>query len=501
MKITRRRVLTGLGGITLGLPWLEKLDGKAFAQSAAPARPKRVITMTYAMGTPVGQWVPSAAGATFTLPYVTAPLEKFKSRCLFVSGLDHKMLDQGGNSFTYGHPGKQEAALTGTLMAGAFSTNNTNSVAEVLKTPNTTGGANSASIETVIGQSLFAGHPRKSVDLGIDGDQHLNKVASGFYFESRSAAVSVDCNPMSAFTSLFSSLPTTMQPAMTPTGPSPATVRNKSVLDAVRDSFNDLKTGLGSDDQRRLTDHASLIRQVELDVKAAAGCAAPTGIANPAKMTMDQMASLQIKIMAQAMACNLAPVGRIDFIDQQSPRFGITGLDSTLDAVKATFDWHAMVHGDPLPGTKAYLRPGRDPSVTTYDSRLLDGYRFFVQQYANLLAALDAIPEGPGTTMLDNSIVILASDFGDGLGHYHGKMGYIISGNLGRARTGYYFAAANPASGIYGTSSNNVNQLLNSILDMAGVTGANGAPVPEFGLQGFLKKIGATRRIDALFAS
>src|SRR5450432_2360527 len=178
MRINRRRALIGLGGITVGLPWLEKLDGKALAQ-AAPTRPKRVITMTYAMGTPVGQWVPSAPGATFTLPYVTAPLEKFKSRCLFISGLDHKMLEQGGSGFTFGHPGKQEAALTGTLTAGAFPTNNANNVSEILAMPGTTGGANAASIETVIGKSLFAGHARPSVDLGVDGDQHLNKVDRG----------------------------------------------------------------------------------------------------------------------------------------------------------------------------------------------------------------------------------------------------------------------------------------------------------------------------------
>src|SRR5204863_3111685 len=126
MRITRRRMLTGLGGITVGLPWLERLDGRAHAQAAPPARPKRVITMTYAMGTPVGQWIPSAPGATFTLPYVTAPLEKLKTRCLFVSGLDHAMLHQGGASFEHGHPGKKEAALTGTLTTGAFPTNNSN---------------------------------------------------------------------------------------------------------------------------------------------------------------------------------------------------------------------------------------------------------------------------------------------------------------------------------------------------------------------------------------
>jgi Protein of unknown function (DUF1552) len=408
------------------------------------------------------------------------------------------MLEQGGSSFTYGHPGKQEAALTGTLTAGAFPTNNGNNVSEILATPATTGGANSASIETVIGQSLFAGHPRPSVDLGVDGDQHLGKVASGFCFEGRSAAVTVDCSPSSAFGALFANLPMGSQ---ADAALAQLKLRRKSVLDAVRASFDDLKAGLGADDQRRLSEHAARIRQVELDVQSSAVCAAPVGVATPAKLSMDQVAPLQIKIMAQAMACNLAPVGRIEFVNQQNPRFGVATLDATLDAVKATFDWHGMVHGDPLPGTTAFLRPGRDPSVTTYDQRLLDGYRFFVQRFADLLAALDAIPEGPGTTVLDNSLLILATDFGDGLGHYHGKMGYIVAGNLGTARRGFYYAAAKPADGIYGASSNNVNQLLNSILDMAGVTDANGQPIAELGLQGFLKKVGAPRRIDALFAA
>jgi hypothetical protein len=498
MKITRRRALVGLGGITVGLPFLEKLDGKAWAQTA-PTKPKRVITMTYAMGTPVGQWLPSAAGATFTLPYVTAPLEKLKSKCLFVSGLDHKMLEQGGSSFVYGHPGKQEAALTGTLTAGAFPVNNGNKVSEILASPGQTGGANAMSVEALIGQSLTSGQPRRSVDLGVDGGQRLTKAASGFCFEGRSAPVSMDCNPVSAFSTIFSNLPTSMPGA----APNPAIaqlkLRNKSVLDAVRDSFNDLKVGLGSDDQRRLSEHAARIRQIELDQQASASCAPPTGIAAATKLSMDQLAPMQIRILAQAMACNVAPVGRLDFMNQQNPRFGIAGLDSTLDAVKATYDWHAMVHGDPLPGTTSFLRPGRAASVTTYDQRLLDGYRFFVQQYADLLTALDSIPEGQGTTVLDNSMVILATDFGDGLGHYHGKMGYIIAGNTGTAKRGWHHSAANPADGIFGKSSANVNQLLNSILDMAGVTGADGMPVPEFGLQGFLKKISAPRRIDALF--
>jgi hypothetical protein len=123
---------------------------------------------------------------------------------------------------------------------------------------------------------------------------------------------------------------------------------------------------------------------------------------------------------------------------------------------------------------------------------------FLWSQFAALLAELDRYPEGEGTTVLDNSLLILATDFGDGGGHFHGKMGYVLAGNLGAARRGYHLRAT-PANGNFYTTSNfNVNQLLHSILDMAGVT-ENGQAV-EFGLRGFLSKVGRPRRIDELFA-
>jgi hypothetical protein len=163
-----------------------------------------------------------------------------------------------------------------------------------------------------------------------------------------------------------------------------------------------------------------------------ATCAAPDGVnavGSYEGQRMDQLAPLQNRVLAHAMACDLAPIGRIEYGNQQNPRFGIAALDSTLDSAQA-YDWHAMVHGDALPGTTAYLRPGRGPE-TAYDSRLLDGYRFFVQQFADLLAELDAIVEGPDETALDSSLVVLASDLGEGLGHGHMKMGYVLAGNLG----------------------------------------------------------------------
>src|SRR5690606_1904329 len=146
----------------------------------------------------------------------------------------------------------------------------------------------------------------------------------------------------------------------------------------------------------------------------------------------------------------------------------------------------------------------RDDDRPDYDTRLLDGYRFFVERFAELLTALDSIQEGPETSVLDNSLVILASDLGEGLGHGMGKMGYVLSGNLGGARAGVHFDAGPSqsfepgGSYFYSASRYNVNQLLNSILDMAGVVDDQGQPV-TMGLGGYLESIGAERRIDELF--
>jgi hypothetical protein len=505
---SRRRFLTGLGGITLALPWLEQLASPAFAQ--AGSGPRRVIVVTYAMGVPLRHWRPAL---DMTLPYVTAPLEPFKDRTLFVSALDNTVLETGGDPFVWGHPAKQEAALTGTLTTGAFPAANSNHVDEVRQDAAAEGGANNASVEHLIGEFLHSGQPLRSVDVGIDGDAMVEwggqtpAQPSLFCFEGRGNPISVNLHPSATFNSLFGGLDTGEGTSAQQDELRRLRLRNKSVLDAVREGFAELQVGLSSDDRRRLEEHAERIRRIELDLQLTESCVIPQGIESASStqgLRMDQIAPLQIQILARAMGCNLAPVGRLDFANQQSPRFGIPDLDATLDAVAGETDWHGMVHGDPLPGTEVFLRPGRDESVTEYDQRLLDGYRFFVEQYTSLLTELDAISEGPDTTVLDNSLVVLASDLGEGHGHHHGKMGYILAGNLGGATPGVHLDAMpetgqDPSSADFYTSARyNVNQLLNSMLDMAGVVDDVGEPV-TMGLDGYLESIGAPRRIDDLF--
>ncbi|MFT3712296.1 MAG: DUF1552 domain-containing protein [Archangium sp.] len=489
MKLSRRRFLTGAGGAALALPWLEAFTQKAHAQTITP--PRRIIVVAYPMGFIRTHWQPSTDGAGFTLPFITAPLEPFRNQLLMVSNVDNAICNLN-NQHAFGHPAKKESALTGTLMRAAFSGDQSNTLANVIsdQAGSEAGGPNSESICHFIGTRIRGTRPFASVDLGVSGENYdINVMRSDFCFEAATTPVGLQCNPARAFDQFFANVTTDAQQLALQRR---ARQRKKSVLDLVRSSFQDLKTGLNAGDQRRLDEHAQRVRQIEIDVQNAA-CAKPAGnYGTPGpnapytpfrNLSMRERCGLMIPLMANAMGCDLAPVGRLEFIDQQSPYFGIQSVDDARIAwasAQTPNDWHGMVHGDVSPVDGIATR-GTPPA-----QYLLDGYRFFYEQLATLLGALRAIPEGnDGRTALDNTLVVMCSDFGNGNGHSSNKLGFTLAGNLGAARTNFHFNGKGTNDDFYTRTAFNHSHVLNSVLKMFDLRDSGGAPIEHFGLEGF----------------
>lgn len=494
--INRRRFLYGLGGITVGLPFLTKLS-LTEAMAAAPTHPKRLLMLSYPMGMATEMFKPSAAGSSFNLPYISAPLEPFKSSCLFVTGCDMAVTFLN-KQHHYGHPGKKEAALTGTLLQEAFGGDRSNQRSNVLDNREGAdrGGPNGASVCHYIGSQLRqAHHSRSSIDLGINGNPARNRddMPSDFYFEGAANPVTMQCNPSRALHALFGPADQGQQAQEAMRA---LRRKNKSVLDAVRASFTDLRQGLDAPDRATLDDHADRLRQIELDIDTMRQCVAPPNIPGAREPdaswdpfrgeSMRTLGEMQQRILGHAIACDMAPVGRLEYFEQQNPRFGVNSIDQAIqswNAIDSSQGWHAMVHGDPSPIDGISTRP--KGGGATYAPYLLDGYRFFVQQLASLLQTLKDTPEGPdGQSALDHTLVVMASDYGNGDGHRSAKTNWVLAGNTGGAKNGFHMDCA-PGKGFWDASDYHTNHMLTSIIQMFDIKDASGAPINEFGLRGF----------------
>jgi hypothetical protein len=505
-SISRRRVLQGLGGLAFALPFLHKFHRPARAARPGAPLPRRLVVMAYPMGTVAAHARPNGTGTEFTLPYITAPLEPFRDRCLFVSNCDNAVVNLN-EQHEWGHPGKRESALTGTLLTSAFRSGGANHVDNVVANAEGAAsgtGPNNESVCHFIGERIRTTQLRPSIDLGVAGSQQeSNERPSAFFFEGAVNPVTIQLNPARAFEQLFG--------GFTGGEPNPARealrARGLSVLDAVHDSFTDLRQGLDARDRAILDDHADHVRELEVRLGATAGatCEAParppTEGSPPSHdpyrgRTMAELAAYQIPLLARGLGCDIAPVGRLEFTSQDAPRFGVPSVDDELDIWRGSGGrgWHAAVHGDPSPIDGRPTRP-TPTQPGPYAQVLLDGYRFFVQRFADLLTALQGIPEGPdGLTALDHTLCVLTSDFGDGSGHWAGKTLWVMAGNTGPARSGYHARVG--SDDFYGPCAHNTSQLLVSLIRMFGLTENDGSPIEEFGLRGFSR--GA---IDELFGS
>ncbi len=459
-----------MGGIAVGLPFLRKLASPREAKAGGDAGlPRRVIMCAYSMGTIRALFTPNAQGSSFDFGTVSQAMEPFKDRSMVVTNLSNAILELTAG--TSGHPGKHESVFTGTLMTGAFGGTGESHIDNVLTSyspGNQERAPNGPSIETVIGAGLsHPGHVRSAVNLGVITSRTPRErdltIDSNFFYEGAENPVTMQFHPGHAFDMLFSDVSKSGEE------PDPALLalrqRRKSVLDGVRDSFADLRQGLDAKDRAVLDEHADKIRQVELDLPELQACTIPDAPPGGELFeayegySMGDYAALQRRVMAHAMTCEIAPVGRFEFGRQQNPFFGIPLVDAAIDSA----GWHSpIVH-------KALGWESQDPVRVA-------GFSFFVEQFAALLQELDSIVEDEdGRTALDNSLVVLGSDLGDGDGHRARDLSFLVAGGSSRGRWQYHL----DGEGF------NTNNLWVTLMHLADHRDKTGEVPSEFGLQGF----------------
>lgn len=367
--IARRRFLKVVGAAGLTAATLP------FARTAlAATAPRRVIFVYTPDGAMPDTWHARGTGTSFTLPEMTAPLERVRQHCVFLSGLN--MLGPGGS-----HEGGVAKLLTGTGGSG---------------TPG-------MSLDYYLGQYFKSQTIRPHLNLNIVPiytDKHITYDANG-------VGVIPELNPLAAFESLFG--------ASAASGSS-ASQRTLGILDHVGTEVEALRAQLGSDERAKLDTHLESLRELEQKLVAnnAGGCGAwnfnPTGFTvtrkelwqNPEFMDASRIsviADLHTDVAVHALACDLTRV--------------------------VTLKWNNSVNEIVLSGagtTKTCHGASHEAGVDFVRVKA-----WYMERFARLIEALRSTPEAGGT-MLDNTLVFHGSCLANGSWHNHDDMPFVVAG-------------------------------------------------------------------------
>jgi len=394
MDISRRRMLKGMisGGIvTLGLPLFDVcLNGNGTALAAGGGLPTRFGLFFWGNGMLPQRWVPPDEGVDWTPSDQLAPLAALREQLTVVTGLwcDVPNIVPHGSGFA--------AILTGAPMLHVGDR-------DVLQAP---------TIDQVIANEIGGETRFRSIETGV--------VASPVSFSGLDSPNPPELNPYTLFERVFGvgfRLPGDDTPV------DPRIGLRRSVLDAVLSDANDLRRRLGQRDQIRMDRYLETVRGVELqlarleeDPPQLDACAIPE---TPLEEYPDIEGRPQLAAKNRAMCDILALALACDQTRVFSPAF-TTPVDNALYP-NATAGHHQLTHDE----------PGEQPQVHDIVVNIMG-------EYAYMLEALRAIPEGDGT-LLDHCAILGTSEISEGRTHSIEEMPVLIGGSAcGQLKPGHF---------------------------------------------------------------
>ena len=410
LRLSRRSVIKGAGGIALALPWLEAMTHRRPARAAAPAvAPKRFLAVytpggTVRSGSIGDRYTPTGTETAFTLSPILAPLEPVKSSVIVVDGLHLKCGDQSLFNVEQ-YQGGMVGWLTGLVQPGS---------GNWVKGP---------SIDQVLAPRLSAGKPLPSLQVAVrwgTGKSHGKMTPMDtctFEGADPFRPIMPRLDPVEIWKALFNDI----KP--------PGNAWDKSILDAVGKRYTKLAQRLGGADRQRLEAHLERIRDLEKRVGSVSGaCAAPalvdTSDYNPTSglnssddgsitdlrtdAAIPKVGKLMMDMMVMALACDLTSVGFLQWCDSEA---------------KYTAPWLN------LPQTHYFYENGGGYRPAELE-RL---YTWYTAQHAYLLQQLAAVDMG-GHSLLAETVVFFGTELENPASHAKKNMPFLLAG--GGLRTG-----------------------------------------------------------------
>jgi hypothetical protein len=387
---SRRNFLRG-AGVALALPWFESWPLRA--QEAKNKPPMRFAHLFFSNGVEPAHWWAKGSGAAMEFGQAAAPLAPIREDLMFLRGLYH----QKAFVSTSPHLGRMN------LLSGAQVSLDPKEIRV------------GTSFDQVLAQRLGNRTPVPSMALGIEPNElRLEDGLSMIYGSCVSWTAPNKPAPKEIYPArVFDQL----------VGDPAGRKLDRSILDAVLAEAHSLQPRVSGGDRRKLDEYLESIRDIEKRLDHAAReerlegwrptlntpnmprpvDATPQNVPEHMKLMLDL-----IVLAFQMDKTRIATLMLNNDLSQMNFKF--------LDGVRGALHLD-LTHNGKAPEAEAmYLKTNQ----------------FHIQQFTYLATRLKAIDEG-GSSLLDNSILMLASSLFDGDAHGAEQLPIVLAGRAGGA--------------------------------------------------------------------
>jgi hypothetical protein len=386
-RTNRREFLRNLGIGASALPFLLNLPSLGFANQQR--RKQRLVILFSPNGIVPSTFWPEEEGAKFTLKESLKPLEPWRDRTLILHGVSDRVRGDGD-----AHMRGIGCLLTGIeLFPGNIQGGS--------DTP--AGWSKGVSIDQEIKGYLQKDAATRtrfgSLEFGVMVPERADTWTRMVYAGPNKPIAPID-NPYQMFAKLY--------------GRVKDRELLKSVLDDVQDDLRKVGRAVSAEDRRLLDEHATFVREMEQELKAArdqdVGPAVPAPEAGVRRDNdnIPRISKMQIDLLVNSFAADFARVATLQYTNSVGgARMRWLGVDE---------GHHELSH---LPDSDA---KGQD--------KLTRINKWFCEQLAYLAKRLAETPEpgGPGR-LLDNTLIMWTNELGKGNSHTLDNIPFVLVGN------------------------------------------------------------------------
>ncbi|HEY0711705.1 MAG TPA: DUF1552 domain-containing protein [Polyangia bacterium] len=389
--ISRRRLLRGMGGLTVALSSPIWKPATAFA---AGTPNKRFIGVFSANGTvPTAFWPGGTAPeAPLTLKPILEPMLKYKDQMLVINGVHMLSTIQPGLPGGPHMKGPGAMFTGGSLLQGSFT-----------GAGGPAGYADRISVDQQIAKRIGTTTKFPSLEFGvrIEGQEPLRVIS---YRGPNQPNVAVD-DPWQVYQRVFGDIGVGQQQMA-----QQILAEKKSVLDFLKDDLTRLGARFSTSDRARLDTHLEGIRSIERQLTAGVQTCTPPTL--PARIDPRAMANfptigrLQTDIMVMALTCGLTNVATFMWANADSWQY--------FPWIGVNEEHHELSHAG---NTDAAAQ-----------EKLVKINRWHAEQMTYLMDKLAAATDANGGKLLDSTLILWGNELGEGNTHTYKNIPWVLAG-------------------------------------------------------------------------